>query len=322
MQEVTILRRRKVKAMLIKNAKKNNVNDTENMPVGRENRVDLNDSTLIPESGCGSPVKENTQKASRKRLRKPETWYKNTKIKDKIFGRQYLSKNSKGEMVPRRARRPGPPCKCKDKCYVKVGLQNVQKLFNGYYEIPTNNCKNQYLSNLITKKPTQNQLLYGSENKSRVAFTFTYYVIVDGNKIRVCKIAFLNIHDIGKDKVENVVAKINPNGIVEPDQRGKHQHHNQVPEEMKALVHEYIQSVPVKRNHYTRTQNPHKQYMDIPNKETQTWLYVRYCEWLAETHPEAQPVKKSYFLEIYNTKYNIEIRRPKVDTCDTCHRLE
>ena len=41
------------------------------MPVVRENQVDLNDSTLISESGCGSPVKENTQKAARKKLRKP-----------------------------------------------------------------------------------------------------------------------------------------------------------------------------------------------------------------------------------------------------------
>ena len=134
-------------------------------------------------------------------------------------------------MVPRRARKLGPPCKCKAKCYDKVGLQNVQKLFNGYCEIPTYNCKNQYLSNLITKNPTKNQLLQGSENKSRVAFTFTYHVIVDENKVKVCKTAFLNIHDIGKDKVEAVVAKTNPNGTVEPDQRGKHGTHNRVPEE-------------------------------------------------------------------------------------------
>ena len=94
-----------------KTLKKNNIDDTENVnvPVVRENRVDLNDSTVIPESGCGSPVKENTQKASRKKLRKPETWYKIKKIQDKNFGRKYLSKNSKGEMIPRRARKLESP---------------------------------------------------------------------------------------------------------------------------------------------------------------------------------------------------------------------
>ena len=80
--------------------------------------------------------------------------------------------------------------------------------------------------------------------------------------------------------------------------------------------------MPVKKSHYTRTQNPFKQYIDTPNKETQSWLYMKYREWLADNHPEAQPVKDSYYLNIYNTKYNLEIRQPKVDTCDTCHRFD
>ena len=60
-------------------------------------------------------------------------------------------------------------------------IKNVQNLFHGYYELPTYDCKNQYLANLITRKPTKIQLLYGSENKSRAAFNNTYEVIVDGN---------------------------------------------------------------------------------------------------------------------------------------------
>ena len=122
------------------------------------------------------------------------------------------------------------------------------------------------MSNLITKNPTKNQLLYGSENKSRVAFTFTYHVIVDENKVKVCKTAFLNIHDIGKDKVEAVVAKTNPNGTVEPDQRGKHGTHNRVPEEQKKYVFQHIELFPLRLSLYTRIANPYKQYFDIPNK--------------------------------------------------------
>ena len=119
-----------------------------------------------------------------------------------------------------------------------------------------------------------------------------------------------------------MLKKNNSNGTVEPDQRGKHPHHNQVPAEMKEKAHEHLRSMPVKKSHYTRTKNPHKQYIDTPNRETQTWLYSKYREWLADNHPEVPPVKESYYLEIYNTKYNLEIRPPKVDTCDTCHRLE
>ena len=84
------------------------------MPAVRENQVDLNDSTLIPESGCGFPVKENPQKASRIRLRRPQTWYKNKKKEDKNFGRQYQSKNSNKVMVTQEAKKVGPSCTCKN----------------------------------------------------------------------------------------------------------------------------------------------------------------------------------------------------------------
>ena len=129
-------------------------------------------------------------------------------------------------MVTREAKKVGPPCTCKEKCYDKIGSKNVQNLFNGYYELPSYNYKNQYLAQLITKKETKNQCLYGSENKNRVSHIFTYHIIVDGNKIKVCKTAFLNIFAIGKEKAEVVVKKNTSNGIVEPDQRGKHPHHN------------------------------------------------------------------------------------------------
>ena len=300
-----------------------NVDDNENVvAIVGQNEVDLNDSTLNPETSCGSPVKTNPRKESRKKLRRPHTWYKNKKKADKNSGVEYISKTSKNEMQIRRAKRVGPPCTCRQKCYVKVGEQNVQNLFKGYYELPTYNCKNQYLSQLITKIETKNQRLYGSENKSRVSHIFHYHVIVDGNKMKVCKTAFCNIFDIGKEKVEVVIKKTNSNGIVEPDRRGKHPHHNQVPEEMKEKANEHIMQMPVKKTHYTINSNPHKQYIDTPNRETHKWLYAKYREWLADNDPEVPPVKCSYYLEIYNTKFNLEIKPPKIDTCDTCHKLE
>ena len=52
-----------------------------------------------------------------------------------------------------------------------------------YFKLPTYDCKNQYLANLITRRPTKNQALYGTENKSRVAFNNAYRVVVEGNKV-------------------------------------------------------------------------------------------------------------------------------------------
>ena len=292
------------------------------MAIAGQNEVNLNESTLNPGTNCGSPVKANPKQQSRLKVRRPHTWQRNTTIKDKNAGVEYVSKNIHKEKVIRRARRVGPPCKCRQQCYDMIGMENVKRLHDGYYEIPNYNGKNQYLSQLIVQEETKNQQLYGANNKSRVSHVNHYHVIVDGKQMKVCKVAFLNIFDIGKEKVEVVLKKTNSNGIVEPDQRGKHEHHNQVPEVMREKVFEHIQQMPVRKTHYTVNSNPYMQYLDTQNQETQKWLYDKYCEWLADNYPEVAPVKKSYYLEIYNTKFNIGIKPPKVDTCATCKKLE
>ena len=292
------------------------------MAIVGQNEVDLNESTLNPGTNCGSPVKANPRQESRKKIKRPHTWYKNFKIAAKNAGEEYISKTSKKEKKIRRARRVGPPCKCRQKCYDMIGMENVNGLFTGYYKLPNYNCKNQYLSQLISKEETKNQRLYGSENKSRVSHIYHYHVIVDGKKMKVCKTAFLNIFDIGKEKADVVIKKNNSNGIVETDQRGKHAHHNQVPAVMKEKATEHIMQMPVKKTHYTVNSNPYKQYINTPNQESQTWLYEKYREWLADNSPEVPPVKCSYYLEIYNTKFNLEIKPPKVDTCVTCNKFE
>ena len=119
-----------------------------------------------------------------------------------------------------------------------------------------------------------------------------YHIIVDGKKMKVCKIAFLNIFDIGKEKCDVVIKKNDSNGIVEPDRRGKHEHHNQVPPLMKQKAIDHIMQLPVKGTHYTVNKNPHKQYIVTANRESHRWLYDKYCEWLTDNFPEVPPVKK------------------------------
>ena len=109
-----------------------NVDDNENVvAIVGQNEVDLNVSTLNPGTNCGSPVKANPRQESRKKVRRPETWYKFTKIKAKNDGVEYVSKNIHKEKEIRRARRVGPPCKCRLKCYDMIGMENVKGLHDG-----------------------------------------------------------------------------------------------------------------------------------------------------------------------------------------------
>ena len=83
----------------------------------------------------------------------------------------------------------------------------------------------------------------------------------------------------------------------------------------------HILSLQVTASHYTRTINPHRQYLDFADQVSMTWLYDRYREWLADEHPGNEPVKESYYTNIFNTCYNINSSTPKVDVCAICNRL-
>ena len=115
----------------------------------------------------------------------------------------------------------------------------------------------------------------------------------DGQNHDVCRQAFISMHGVGSDRVDYLTKKrqdITNTAI--SDQRGKGGHHNAVPKEDVEKVHMHILSLQVTASHYTRTINPHRQYLDFADKVSMNWIYVRYKEWLADNHPGSVPVKE------------------------------
>ena len=216
------------------------------------------------------------------------------------------------------ARKIGNPCKCKLKCFDVIGNEIIERLFQEYWEYKDYNFQTLHLSKLIRRKFTKKQEELGEANTSSIKFTCDYHIHYQGKDTKVCKNAFISIHGITKDRISWLNKKRTDTDFVMPDQRGQHQHHNQIKEDVKSYVFMHIESLPVRSSHYTREINKDKQYIDLPDKQPQTFFNTKYLDRLQLFYPEVEVVKESYYLHLFNTQYNIETKKPRVDECLTC----
>ena len=120
----------------------------------------------------------------------------------------------------------------------------------------------------------------------------------EGKRTYVCKVAFMSIHDLTKDRIQEHNRKRTSTGVTR-DQRGRNTFNNRVTAEQIRLVHMHILLIPARRSHYTIFRNPCKQYVDTPDKMSQVAFYRKYLQWLKQSHRGQVPVKETKYKEIY-----------------------
>ena len=116
------------------------------------------------------------------------------------------------------------------------------------------NSKNIYLYGSISSVPMKSKLV--NVQRSRLA-TFAYHVIVNGDKILICKEAFCALHSITQSKVRFICDKVRL-GKVSPSPciRGRHSNRpSRLQPEAIQQICEHIASLPADESHYSRHSN-------------------------------------------------------------------
>ncbi|GBM72197.1 hypothetical protein AVEN_203274-1 [Araneus ventricosus] len=94
---------------------------------------------------------------SRKRMKKEKTWKKVEAKKKRNSGEKYVSRH-KNAMVP--SRQIGEPCSCQ--CFSKIGQDNVQQIFNAFWELGNYDLQNSHLSKLVINNDVKRSYLRGT----------------------------------------------------------------------------------------------------------------------------------------------------------------
>ena len=104
-------------------------------------------------------------------------------------------------------------------------------------------------------------------------------MMLDQKKISVCKVAFCNIHDISKKRVENVLAKVGKTGIAPVDQRGASTSINKTADNVLQNVEDHIKALPTCSSHYSRAKSRDRVYLPHGYSHRKCYeLYKMECE--------------------------------------------
>lgn len=103
------------------------------------------------------------------------------------------------------------------------------------------------------------------------------YVKKGAVSTRVCKKAFLNMHSVSNGRLDCALkAQVDDGVALHCDQRGRHEPGNKTKPEVIDHIKAHINSFPQYKSHYSRAENPHRQFLS-PHLTLQM-LYLLYKE--------------------------------------------
>ena len=215
--------------------------------------------------------------------------------------------------MPARCIRP-VNCKCHFNCVKKIDDNQRKSLFESYWRLANKNMQRQFIAQHCKScQKTCGRKNLTSRRKESVIYNFT----VDGVVIRVCK-KFLKTLGIGEKTVRVVVrnSSVKSTGIdLHGDMRGKHPKKHALSAEQIQSVKDHIGSFPVVDSHYCRKTSM-RQYLE--HSLTISKMYDLYCQQKWNT----VPVKKTSYVKIFNSEFNIGFYKPRKDQCDECDIFE
>jgi len=290
--------------------------NTEYIPFPTATETCISVSSLshaAEEENAGSgPCAHFYKKNSRKRQRKSGTWKRARAKYARQHGEAYV--NQKGVFVSAKVPvRSDSLCKCRYKCS-EIPQDVKESIHAAFYQLDENG-KNAYLFGCI--EAYQPKCFITTAERHR-KWSYSYSVLIDGSRRKVCCRALCRLHDIGKKKVRSLCGKVSSGCNSAPcDMRGKH--HNR-PKKLAAdvidRVKQHIASFPSETSHYSRTKNPNRKYLSPLLSINKMYnLYKNECD-----KNNILPVSSASYRKLFTEEFNLGFGSPRTDTCTTCDK--
>jgi len=193
-------------------------------------------------ANCKDQPETQFMKSSRKRSRVISKWKRNVAKHAKTSGKSYQSVN--GNTVKAKV----PPVEgqlCSTKCRLKCNdiTDDLRtSIHEAFYKLDEN-AKNAHLFGCITAyKPKS---VCTSAERPR-GWSFSYHVMMNGQRQHVCKRAMCMLHNISRSKLRHIADQVaTGQPCVNPDRRGKHPNRpHKIPDSTLAHIKDHISSFP------------------------------------------------------------------------------
>lgn len=254
----------------------------------------------------------------RMRIKKVEEWKASKRVKKTLSGKEHISKS--GKIIKEKSIKPG--CfPCKKKCTEKINQNSRLDIFNNYWdESKSWEMKRQCILTQVESKPARRSRPKDGSRGDQRKQSIKYYLIVNGEKINVCKVFFLNTFGISETVVRNALKKQIAGGFAQTDMRGRHTPTNKLPEHVLNGIRSHIRSFPKYPSHYSREKTSREFLGSDLNQKKMYTLYTLKCE--EEGVPRRETAKFWAYKRVFQSEFNLSFKSPSTDTCDKCDHLK
>ncbi|XP_062702150.1 uncharacterized protein LOC115263741 isoform X2 [Aedes albopictus] len=222
-------------------------------------------------------------------------------------GLQYT--RSDGIVIP--ARKIRPACSCRRRCFNKYPDHVRSKLLRNFLNLKLSG-QNQFLANHMEVSKTARRKVINS----RRLYSRSYKLPGVKGPVVVCKVMFMATFDVGDRKLRNLAAKrVIGDGVASDDQRSENRSARTISAEHQQYIKDHILSFPAYSSHYGREKSERLYLSGDLNLTSLYKLYQAKCG----TDNLVAVCYDSYRI-IFKT-FNLHFRKPKIDTCDECDRL-
>ncbi|GLV39541.1 hypothetical protein CBL_20445 [Carabus blaptoides fortunei] len=178
------------------------------------------------------------------------------------------------------------------------------------YKVPNRIIQNNSISHLLMVKYPKNNKSYKRVQSVRVNYKF---LDKDKNLQPVCQKFFCNAFTLTQ-RLLLTISKFMQQGEEIKENRGG-DHRSKVYREKKNAVIEFIGNLKGKESHYNRRKS---ERIYLASELNVTKLYRMYNS----SAPSRLQVKKTFFAQIFATKFNIGFGTPATDVCSFCYQLK
>lgn len=282
---------------------------SEHMPGTSNQNAVFRQRTFNSSETTENNGKPASPKKGKKRSRNPDNWIREKAKRLRNCGQSYTSKSGKiiGE------KKMGPPCKekCILSCSKKINENFRNEMFKEYWAFSSLQRQRDFLAAHIEKLDLKYRRISAAKPRNP---NCSFYISKEGHRIRVCKTFLINTLGINERTIRTVIkSKARGTGIVPTDNRGKHQNHKKIDEEILKSVRDHINSVPRIESHYVR-KDTKREFIDGGLSVAE--LYRNYSTQRSSINKIAASYDK--YSRIFNKEFNIGFFLPKKDQCDVC----
>ncbi|CAH2101311.1 unnamed protein product [Euphydryas editha] len=211
-----------------------------------------------------------------------------------------------------------PTCehKCKKLQCSKIPLQDVRKLHESFYRLKDKLKQDSFILKHVKGIKTKRRRPRSESRNYKPRGLQLKYMIYCRSQVQmmqVCQKAFLQVLQIKRYRVENVIKNYHLHGKFPIEKRGGDRMSHKFKDKKENVI-KFIKTFKCSEAHYCRG-NSRRMY--LPSELSINKMAKMYNDQAQEN----LKVKKLYFRAIFNTIFNLGFGSPRVDVCSTCLQL-